>query len=94
MTDKERKSANGLSSMCKGILAQSNTYGEYSSQYKKNNFMLNAGHQNYFVFVFLLSKPTLTKQKYSIYALVPGNLFITTSLILDLSSHSHGKFAT
>ena len=48
---------------------QSETYCEYSSQYKKNNFMLNAGldkiissYQTYFVFVPLFSKPILTRQ--------------------------------
>ena len=47
----------------------SKTYGEYSLQYKKNNFMLNAGkikktsiHQTYFVFVPLFSIPILTRQ--------------------------------
>ena len=48
---------------------QSETYGEYSSQYKKNNFMLIAGqdkiiscYQTYFVLVPLFSKPILTRQ--------------------------------
>ena len=48
---------------------QSEKYGEYSSQYKKNNFMLNAGqdkrisiYQTHFVFVPLFSKHTLTRQ--------------------------------
>ena len=48
---------------------KSETYNEYSSQYKKNNSMLNAGqygrtsiHQTYFVFVPLFSKLILTRQ--------------------------------
>ena len=47
---------------------KSETYDKYSSQYKKNNCMLNAGqdgrtsiHQTYFVFVPLFSKPILTR---------------------------------
>ena len=47
----------------------SETYSEYSSQCKKNNFMLNAGqdkriavYQTYFVFVPLFSKTILTRQ--------------------------------
>ena len=28
---------------------QSETYGEYSSEYKKNNFMLNAGQDKYII---------------------------------------------
>ena len=47
----------------------SETYGEYSSQYKKNKLMLHVGqdlrtaiNQTYFVFVPLFSKPILTKQ--------------------------------
>ena len=43
---------------------KSETYGEYSSQYKKNNFKLNAGkmnvrlsvYQSYYVFGLLFSK--------------------------------------
>ena len=47
------EAADGVSPICNDILAQkfsckklsniSETYGEYSSQYKKNNFMLNTG---------------------------------------------------
>ena len=47
----------------------SETSGEYSSQYKKNYFMLTAGqdyrtaiHQTYFIFVVFFSKTILTKQ--------------------------------
>ena len=47
---------------------QSETYGEYSSQHKKNNFMLYEGqdeisiYQTYFVFVPLFTKPIITRQ--------------------------------
>ena len=48
---------------------QSETYSECSSQYKKKNFMLNAGqdkrisiYQTYFIFVPLFSKPILTRE--------------------------------
>ena len=48
---------------------QSETCCEYSSQYKKNNYMLNAGqdkrisiYQTYFVFVPIFSKSILTMQ--------------------------------
>ena len=47
---------------------------EYSSQYKKNDLMLNAGqtertsvYQSYCVFAFLFLKKKLNKAKYSIY---------------------------
>ena len=44
-------------------------YDEYSSQYNRNSFILNAGqdkrisvYQTYYVFVPLFSKPILTRQ--------------------------------
>ena len=73
----QRKTSSGLPPICKGILAQSfsckklnnQKHGEYSLQYKKNNFILNAGkderisiYETYFVFVPLFSKPILTRQ--------------------------------
>ena len=51
----------------------SETYGEYSSQYKKNNFKLNAGKMNEHLFSKLLCicpsllEKNLNKAGYSIY---------------------------
>ena len=51
----------------------SETYGEYSSQYKKNNFKLNAGKMNEHLFIKVTTylsfsfRKNLNKAGYSIY---------------------------
>ena len=52
---------------------KSETYGEYSSQYKKNNFNLNAGKMNDYLFIKVTMylafsfRKNLNKAGYSIY---------------------------
>ena len=88
---------------------ESETYCEYSSQYKKNNFMLNAGARlkNFYlskllgICCSLFEKEKKNLASTEIYQSLPIHLqlqrkplhLVIYSSLLNLRSHSHEKFA-